>query len=294
MTAKMLLRSWLYVPAHDERKLLRAQSVGADVVVIDLEDGTPSEAKQAGRECAASVLAGGDFGESLRFVRIQSFDAAASWREDIEATIAGDPDGYLLPKVSSVESVCAVADIVRHLAPGESPDLAIIGTENSTGFFALRDSVVADPLVMALLWGSEDLAADIGARQVKNDDGQFLDVFATVRSWSVLTAAAACVPAIDTPFLDLQDQEALHVEACAASMMGFAGKQAIHPDQVPVIHSAFTPTNVEVARAEEIVAAFDAVGGDGALRVGGAMVDAPHLRMARHVLRLSEAARGRP
>jgi citrate lyase subunit beta / citryl-CoA lyase len=276
-------RSWLYVPAHDRRKIERAATSNADVVILDLEDGTPASSKAAGRECVVRALAEVDFGHSLLFVRLNGV-STIHWRADIEATLASDElDGYVLAKASGPDHVRAVADAVRETLDGERTlELAPILTEDVNGVFASSATQVADPMVRCVLWGSEDLSADLGAWAVKDADGRFLDVFRTVRSIILLQAARVGRAAIDTPFLGLDYSDGLHAEAREAAIMGFAGKQAIHPRQVETINDAFTPGEQELERAREVVAAFE--DGRAVARVQGTMADSPHVIRARKLL----------
>jgi citrate lyase subunit beta/citryl-CoA lyase len=150
-----LLRSWLYVPADDARKLAKAAGTDADVVILDLEDAVAGDRKAAARGLVARVLADTDFGRSRRYVRINAYDTP-HWQADIEATAALRPDGYVLAKASSAEGVRAVAAALRsHLTEAEAAaiDLAAIVTEDVEGVFAMNDTIVADPGVGTVLWG---------------------------------------------------------------------------------------------------------------------------------------------
>lgn len=284
-----LSRSWLYVPGDDSRKLEKATSADADIVVLDLEDAVAADRKAAGRDAVRGALDAFDYGRSRRYVRLNAA-TTPHWRADIEATIEAGPDGYVLAKASRPDDVRRVADAIRELAASaEAPHLAVIVTEDVEGFFAAGETMVADDLVDTALWGSEDLSASIGAWTVKDADGELLDVFRTVRSMTLLAAARAGVDLIDTPYLTIGDLAGLRQEARAVARMGFAGKQAIHPEQIAVINDAFVPDDDEVRHARELVAAFD---GHAVVRVDDAMADAPHLVRARMILERAEEARG--
>jgi citrate lyase subunit beta/citryl-CoA lyase len=126
------LRSWLYVPGDDTRKIAKAAASEADVVILDLEDGCPGDRKAAGRDCVREALGGVDFGRSLRYVRINSCDTPY-WRDDLEATLDVAPDGLVLPKASARAAVLTVSEVIRARAPAPGsrlPELAAIVTED--------------------------------------------------------------------------------------------------------------------------------------------------------------------
>ena len=162
-------------------------------------------------------------------------------------------------------------------------------TEDVAGVFAAGATMTADDLVDTVMWGSEDLSASLGSWRVKDDDGELLDPFRLVRSLTLLEAARHGRRAIDTPYLAIGDVAGLEREARRVAWMGFAGKQAIHPEQIPVLNEVFVPGEEELREARELVAAFE---GEGAavVRVGDAMADNPHLLRARRLLALAEDA----
>jgi citrate lyase subunit beta/citryl-CoA lyase len=267
-------RSWLYVPAHDERKIAKARTAGADAVILDLEDGTPAGHKEIARERVARELAGRP-GPARYWVRINAVEPGTGWEDDVDA--ARRAAGLVIAKVSRPDQVRAV-----HERAGDLP-LGPIVTENAAGVLAMAATLTAAPTVRTAFWGSEDLQADLGARAVRDDRGGLLDVFRVVRSLFLVHCAAAGVAAVDTPCLDIRDLDAVAADSRAAYLLGFAGKQVIHPAHVPGVNAGFLPTAAEVAAAREVVAAFGGRDG-GAYRVAGAMVDQPHLRSARRVL----------
>src|SRR5262249_48732779 len=139
------------------------------------------------------------------------------------------------------------------------------------------------PRVCALAWGGEDLSAALGARRNRDASGEYLEVFRWARSAALLAAAAAGIDALDAVYVEFRDLEGLRREAEAAADTGFAGKLTIHPDQIPIVNAAFTPTADEIRSAEELLAAA-ARAGAGAFEHRGQMVDVPHLVRARRLL----------
>ncbi|MFI7679129.1 HpcH/HpaI aldolase/citrate lyase family protein [Actinophytocola sp. NPDC049390] len=273
-------RSWLYVPAHDERKIAKARTAGADAVILDLEDGTPADRKEIARDLVARELADRP-GPTRYWVRINAVEPGTGWEADVDAAHAAA--GLVIAKVSRADQVRAV-----HERAGER-ELAPIVTENAAGVLAMAETLTAAPTVRVAFWGSEDLQADLGARAVRDDAGDLLDVFRVVRSLFLIHCAAAGVAAVDTPCLDIRDLDAVATDSRAAYLLGFAGKQVIHPAHVPNVNAGFLPTDAEVAAARAVLAAFGDRDG-GAYRVAGGMVDQPHLRSAKAVLaRATEA-----
>ncbi|HEX5195363.1 MAG TPA: CoA ester lyase [Solirubrobacteraceae bacterium] len=284
------LRSWLYVPADDPRKIAKAAASKADVAILDLEDGCPAERKAAGRDCVASALAGEDFGATRRYVRINP-TSGPHWRADLEAT-GGRADGYVIAKASRPSSVATVAAWLRSHRGGEAdPDVAPVVTEDVAGVFAADATIAADPMVGTVIWGTEDLSASLGAWSVLDERDELLEVFQVVRSLVLLLARRRAKRIIDTPHLRIGDLEGLAAQARSVARMGFTGKQAIHPSHIAVINDAFVPGEAELRAARELVAAFEDA--DAAVvRVQDGMQDAPHLLRARTILALADAAGG--
>ena len=151
--------------------------------------------------------------------------------------------------------------------------------------FAIPD-IAGHSRVDGVCWGAEDLSAALGATSARDAGGRLLDVFAHVRSWCLLGAAAGGVPAIDAVWTDLDDLDGLRRESEAGAALGFDGKITIHPSQIEIVNQAFTPSAEAVEHARALVAAFaeHAAQGRMSFRFEGAMVDAPHLARARRLL----------
>ncbi len=142
------------------------------------------------------------------------------------------------------------------------------------------------PRLAAMSWGAEDLAAALGAAANRDAAGEFLFIHKMVRAMVLLAAKAAGVGAIETLHADFRDSAGLERAARAASREGFSGMLAIHPDQVPVINAAFTPSEGDVEHAQKVIAAFSTDAGVASL--DGKMLDQPHLKQAQHILALAE------
>ena len=268
-------RSWLFVPADSERKIMKALDSEADAIIFDLEDSVTPAMKPVARDVLRNLLKRS--GGPQWWMRVNPLGSEFH-KDDLELIGIADIHGVVLPKAES-------GDDIRPLAhrTGNIPVHAIV-TETAASLFGLqsyRDP--ASPLV-AMSWGAEDLSAALGASSKYDANGDLAFTYQLARSLCLAGAAAAAVQPIDGVFADFKDEQGLKAEAEAARCDGFTGKLAIHPAQVPVINAAFTPSKDDVAHAEEIVAAFEAHPDAGVLSVGGKMVDRPHLGQARRVL----------
>ena len=168
------------------------------------------------------------------------------------------------------------------------PPILPIATETPAAIFTLGSYREAKDRLLGLTWGAEDLPAAIGATTSRNDDGSYTSPYEVARALTLFAAHGAGVAAIDTVYPAIKDEAGLAAYAARARRDGFTGMMAIHPSQVEPINSAFTPTAEESSRAQAIVDAFAANPGVGVLQIDGKMVDAPHLKQAKHILALSD------
>lgn len=282
-----MIRSFLFVPGDSERKLEKARDVGADAIIVDLEDSVTDESRPRARELAREYVDGRD-DVWLRINPVDSSEATA----DLQAVMSAAPAGIVLPKARSADDATRLATKLDELesrfgiAAGHTRILPIC-TERPRALFSLESYVGATPRLAGLTWGAEDLSAAVGARAIRNQDGSWLSPYELARSLCLFAAAAAEVPAIDTVYTDFRDIEGLASFALRAARDGFTGMLAIHPAQVATINDAFTPSDEEVSRAERIVALFRDNPGAGALALDGEMIDKPHLVQARRVIALA-------
>ena len=271
-------RSWLFVPADSNRKMLKAIASAADAVIFDLEDSVAGPQKELARELLGLLPERRD-GEPERWVRINPAGTDAH-DADIAALDDLDIDGIVLPKAESGDDVAALA---ATLAPRCLPIHAIV-TETAASLFGLLSYRDAGSSLAAMSWGAEDLSAALGATSKLGADGGLDFTYRMARSLCLAGAVAAEVQPVDGVYADFRDEAGLTAEARAAAREGFTGKLAIHPTQVGPINAAFTPSAADLAHANEIVAAFAAEPSAGVLSIGGRMVDRPHLLQAQRVI----------
>lgn len=270
-------RTWLFVPALRAPEWLpKAVATGADAIIVDLEDATAPDEKDRARDVVRSQRLGGD--RPWMFVRVNP-TPDGRFLADVAAAVQAGASGIVLPKGSRPEDV-------RHVPREVSAILVQI--ETARGVLRALDLAEADPRVIGLGFGGEDLSADLGVARTRE-----IGEFPTARSLVGLAAAAAGVSAIDTPWFDLGDPEGAGREARAARQLGFSGKFVIHPSHVAAVNEAFVPTDEEATRAKRIIGAFDAAvaAGSGVAKLDGRMIDMPVVVSARRVL--ARAERGR-
>lgn len=282
-----VIRSFLFVPGDSESKLEKASGVGADALIVDLEDSVTADARPAARELARDYIEGKD----KVWVRINPADSNDAL-SDLQAVMPSAPAGIVLPKPRSADDAMRLAmtldelESTHGIAAGATKILPLC-TERPRALFSLESYVGATPRLAGLSWGAEDLSAALGAKTNRDAAGNWLPPYELARSLCLLAAAAAEVPAFDTVFTDFRDTEGLAGYASNAARDGFAGMLAIHPAQVEIINNAFSPTAREVERAERIVALFEDNPGAGVLGLDGEMIDRPHLVQARRIIALA-------
>lgn len=272
------VRSLLFAPGSDERKLHGSLAAGADAVIWDLEDGVAPAEKAAARSRVASLLVGDAPPPTLRLVRINGHGTAEQ-AADVEALAGLRFDGIVLPK--------ATTEAVSALELGDIPLLALV--ESAAG---LRDAteLATSGRVDALLFGALDLAAELRLEPLS--DAQEL---LSYRAQLVLSSALGGLAGpFDSPSVHIHDTDALHDDCRRARGLGFRGKACIHPAQVPVVHAAFAPTAAEIAWAREVVDAFEAAeaSGAGVALAAGQMIDRPVVDRARRLLGDAERSSG--
>ncbi|HEX4738903.1 MAG TPA: CoA ester lyase [Allosphingosinicella sp.] len=275
----MRLRSLLFVPGDRPDRMEKALRVGADALILDLEDAVAASAKPEARWAIAAFLDAN--ATAPLWVRINPLESGEA-EKDLAAILPVHPDGIVLPKA---EGGASVAELTRRLteAGNATAQILAIATETPAALFQLG-TFGGQRRLAGLTWGAEDLPAAVGAVTSREADGRYTPPYELARSLCLFGAAAAGVAPIETVYPAFRDLEGLAAYAGRARRDGFTGMMAIHPDQVPVINAAFTPSEADVAHARAIVAAFDANPGAGALSLDGRMIDRPHLIQAQRTL----------
>jgi citrate lyase subunit beta/citryl-CoA lyase len=280
-----LRRSFLFVPASEERKLAKAPSVAADAVILDLEDGVAAARKAEARALLQRFLPVQPASGIEWLVRLNAFDTPY-FEADLEAALRAGPHALLVPKVESADILGQVDD---HLTaaehelgrePGTVKLFALI--ESARGLLAAREIAAATPRLQGLMLGHVDLCADLGITAGPAGGGILLHA----RCHLVLVARAAGLDAVDTIYLNVKDAEGLRAEADQAVGLGFVGKLAIHPGQLSIIHAAFTPDAGRVARAERILETWRQAQaeGRGVCALDGLLIERPVVEVEQRIL----------
>jgi citrate lyase subunit beta/citryl-CoA lyase len=281
------MRSLLFVPGDSEKKLAKSLASQADVLILDLEDSVVAERKAEARRITRDFLAAVSGGPRL-FVRVNPL-ASGMILDDLAAIVGARPDGIVLPKAAGGEDMRRLDHYLSALeardgvAPGAIAILPI-ASETAAAMFTFASYAGSSARLCGIMWGCEDLAADVGAAENRAPGGDYLEPFRLARSLCLFGATAAGVAAIDTVFTDFRDEAGLEREASAAERSGFTAKAAIHPGQIAAINRAFTPGGAAIVWARKVVAAFAADPDAGVIGLDGKMLDRPHLRAAQRVL----------
>lgn len=271
----------LFVPGDRPERMDKAIHLGADALIIDLEDSVSIDRKDFARDSVRAFLDATPRPLPL-IVRVNPLDSEYL-EADLDAVFAAAPDALMLPKAEGAHSVSAFLDRLAERGSSPPPTLPV-ATETPAAIFGLGSYGAVAEHLCGLTWGAEDLPAAIGAAISREQDGRFTPPYELVRSLSLFAAHAAGVAAIETVYPAIRDLDGLAAYAARSARDGFVGMMAIHPSQVPVINQAFSPSADAIAAARQIVDAFSANPTAGALQLDGNMIDAPHLKQARALL----------
>jgi citrate lyase subunit beta/citryl-CoA lyase len=291
-------RSELATPASNDDMFAKAASAGADLVFLDLEDACAPAEREKARGKAARALRDLDWGRTARAIRMNGIDTRWAYGDIIEVvTIARDAlDVIIVPKVRRARDVWWVDVLLTQLEEtlGLRKRIALeVLIEETEGLQNVDEIVGASDRLEAVIFGAGDFSASQGARVDTNFDPLVPipgDIWHYARARILVAARTAGIDAIDAPFPNYTDPDAYRTACDRAGAMGFVGKWAIHPSQVPIANTAFAPTPDEIAHAERLVAAYRAAesGGRGAAALDGMLVDAAHLRHASAITSRAE------
>jgi citrate lyase beta subunit len=282
-------RALLYMPGDDRHKIEKALTLDVDCICMDMEDGVAPDHKTDARQTIAAALRELEFDRSEKLARINAIGSGLEM-DDLEVVLPSRPDGIVVPKIGSLEQIRWVSGKI------ESAELAngwpvnsiriLLGVETAGAILNLKE-IAKHPRLDGLIFGGEDFAASIGA--VRTPSAMEL-LFA--RSAVVIASAAFGLQAIDMVTIDFRDLESLRREATGGALLGFAGKQVIHPAQVGPVQEAFTPDDRSIEKARQLVEAFDThqKDGKGAFALDGKMIDLPLVKAAQAVLERGRAA----
>lgn len=281
-----MMRSLLFVPGDSPRKFEKALLTNADLLILDLEDSVAEEQKIAARSEVAMKLRADRAGK-LVYVRVNDFGTGLT-AGDLAAVMPGRPDGIMLPKSTGGDDIRCLSHMLDALeaAMGITPGgtgIIPVATESAGAVLGLQSHISAGPRLRGLLWGGEDLAADLGATENREDEG-YTAPFLLARNLCLMAATAAGVPAIDAVYTNIRDLSGLAAETRLARRDGFAAKALIHPAHIDIVNAIFAPTEKELAWARQVLAALTKHAGTGVVCIDGMMIDKPHERAARRII----------
>ncbi len=285
-------RSMLFLPGNNPAMLANGDSFGSDSIILDLEDAVSPGEKDAARILVRNTLKYFHYRGPEIIIRINSLDTSY-WKADLEAVLPYRPDVIMPTKVSGAAYIRELSDYVSTLEKDSG------AKEGSTRIMPLLETTLgienafeiakSSPRMTALYLGAEDLTADMRCRRTKKGDEIFYS-----RSRLVSAARAAGLDVYDTPFTDIDDPSGLRADTELAKGLGFTGKAAINPRQIPCINEVFSPSEADILYAQEV---FEAIRlakeqGKGAISLRGKMIDAPIVERARQVLETARIIEG--
>lgn len=282
-------RSMLFLPGNTPNIIVNGGILGADAIILDLEDAVSPAEKDSARILVRNAISRMGFGACEIIVRINALDSAF-WKQDLESIIPVRPNMIMPPKtccaadVQKADAEISRLEAIYGITPGSVRLIPLIetalGIENA---FAIAS---ASPRVAAIFLGGEDLTADLHCKRTKS--GQEINY---ARSRMVCAARAAGVEVYDTPFTDVNDDDGIYEDAAYAKSLGFTGKSAISPRHVGPINEVFSPSKADIDYAYEVMEAIR-VGkaqGKGAVALRGKMIDAPIVARAQQTIAAAEA-----
>ena len=281
-----LLRSLIFVPGNRSNMLERALGFDADIIMVDLEDSVPPTEKVAARGVAKEWVPRLRQAGRRVMVRANSLDTGLT-RDELAAVISHDLHGISVGKTESVWDLQEIDRIISPLeaASGLEPGQVklIPWIESAKAMVNVNAMATALPRIIAIAFGAEDFTNDMGIQ--RTDDGE--EVY-HARASVAISARAAGVSSLDSPYVAFRNPEGLKKDAGVARQMGYTGKFAIHPSQIDAINEVFSPQPEDVAYARRVMEAWREAeaNGRGSLDLDGKMVDVPVVKRAQNLLTL--------
>ncbi len=272
-------RSLLFVPGLRPDRYAKALDAGADIVCVDLEDAVALDRKDEGRKLTLPLFGQATHPQVERMVRINSISTLHGLK-DLQAILESlaPPPSLMIPKVKSAEEIQLLDTILSTAATQHIRFCVII--ETNQGLERAADIARASDRIDSLILGGVDMSADLRCQKA-------WEPLLYARSRLVHAAAGAGIDLLDVPYLNLDDPEGLQREAQGCARLGFTGKASIHPNQLAIIHEAFTPTSEQIARAKKCVAAFEQ-SPSGLVVVDNELLELPVIRSMKRILAIAE------
>ncbi|HEX2563518.1 MAG TPA: CoA ester lyase [Acidimicrobiales bacterium] len=289
-------RSCHAVPGSSPRFIAKARSLQADMVFLDLEDAVAPTEKEAARATVADAVAGGDWGDMVVAVRVNDWSTRWTTFDILEVVGRAGPrlDEIVLPKVESAAQVVAADLVLRQAEINAGLPVGHVGIEaqieSAAGLIEVEPICAASDRLEAVVFGPADFAASMqmpmltAGVEIPEYPG---DHFHYVLTRILAAGRAHGLQVVDGPYLRIRDDDGLRRYCQRARALGVDGKWTVHPDQVPIVNEAFTPTQEQFDRACAVLDALALAAGDegrGAVRLGDEMVDEASRKMAVKVV----------
>lgn len=284
---KKLRRTMLFMPGNNPGMLLNAPILGADSVILDLEDAVSLTEKDGARILVREAIKSLDYSNVELTVRVNPLDTEFG-PKDVDTITRVKPDTLMVPKADPKEIKLAdemISKIEKEEGFEDGSIKIIPLIETAYGLENVYDVIKASQRIVAVLLGGEDLTSDLGIKRTKEGEEIFY-----ARNRVATACRASRIDAIDTPFTDTNDYEGLKKDASKAKSIGMTGKAAINPRQIDTIHSVFAPTENEIKHAKRVLDAMEEAQkeGKGVFSLDGKMVDAPVLNRAKNTVELAK------
>lgn len=284
---KKLRRTMLFMPGNNPGMLQNAGILGADSIILDLEDAVSLTEKDSARILVREAIKNVDYSDVEVTVRINPLTTEFA-REDIDVIARVKPDALMVPKATEEEliEVHTILDKIEEEEGFEKGSIKLIPlVESAYGVENVYNIIKASNRVAAILLGGEDLTSDLGIKRTKEGDEIFY-----ARNKVAVACKAMKVDSIDTPFTDTNDYEGLEKDTRKAKSLGMTGKASINPRQIDTIHSVYAPTKEEIRHAQRVLDAMEEAEkeGKGVFSLDGKMVDAPIINRAKTTIDLAK------
>lgn len=284
---KKLRRTMLFMPGNNPGMLQNAGILGADSIILDLEDAVSLTEKDSARILVREAIKNVDYSDVEVVVRVNPLTTEYA-REDIDVIARVKPDALMIPKATEEElmEINSMLDKIEEEEGFEKESIKLIPlVESAYGVENVYNIIKASKRIVGILLGGEDLTSDLGIKRTKEGEEIFY-----ARNKVAVACKAMKVDAIDTPFTDTNDFEGLEKDTRKAKSLGMTGKASINPRQIDTIHSVYAPTKEEIRHAERVLEAMEEAKreGKGVFSLDGKMVDAPIINRAKTTIDLAK------
>jgi len=284
---KRLRRTMLFMPGNNPGMLQSAGILGADSIILDLEDAVSLTEKDSARILVREAIKNLDYSNVELVVRVNPITTEFALK-DIDVIARVKPDALMIPKATE-EELKTIDEMLINIEKEEGFDAGSIKlipiVETAYGLQNVYNIIKSCDRIVAVLLGGEDLTSDLGIKRTKEGEEIFY-----ARNQVAIACRTMKVDSIDTPFTDTNDFEGLEKDTRKAKSLGFTGKAAISPKHIDTIHSVFAPSFDEIKHAERVLTAMEEAEkeGKGVFSLDGKMIDAPIINRAKNTVELAK------